>query len=101
MRGFKVLKLRKLPTRRVKGGNFDFFGLLKNIGNTIQSVIDKAAPITSKLVGPVASALTGVNIPNPSDVISQGPSTLLPALKTIGEKNLDNANLNDKVKDLM
>lgn len=34
------------------------------------SVVDAVAPITSKLVGPIATALTGVPVPNPADLLA-------------------------------
>lgn len=53
---------------RLHGGKFNFWEFLKKIGSWIQTGIDKAAPFTSKLVGPVVKATTGISVPNPSDI---------------------------------
>ena len=75
-----------------------FFESLKKIGDTLQGVVETIAPITSKLAGPIATALTGVPIPNLSAV---SPTNLLPAAQKIAEKNQDNDNIPDKIKTLM
>ena len=54
----------------------DFFSVLADVGKDIQSVIDFAAPHTKKIVGPIATALTGVNIPNPADVLGGDSNAL-------------------------
>lgn len=85
-----MVKLRNFSAHRKlrHGGAFGFFGTLMTIGSFIQKGIDTIAPLTSKLVGPVSTALTGVAIPNPSDVL-QGKVSMAdikPTLMTIAAK---------------
>ncbi len=84
---------------RLHGGKFDFFGFLKTVGKLFQGGIDKIAPLTSKMVGPIASALTGIkNIPNPSDLGMDASS--LASLKDIGSQILDKNSGNKVVSSL-
>lgn len=72
----------------------DPFKALADLGNLIQTGIDKAAPYTSKIAGPLATALTGVPIPNPGDFQSSNSQVYDAAvqkgkagLSKIAEKN--------------
>lgn len=56
------VKLLISQGRRVRGGALDFWGFLSKVGDVIQSGIDTIAPLTAKLAGPVASAVTGLPI---------------------------------------
>ncbi len=80
----------------IRGGSFDFWGMLRKFGQLFQGGIDKIAPLTSKLVGPALSAVTGIKgIPNPSDLGMDASS--LAALKNVGEQILDKNASSDNI----
>lgn len=57
----------------VRGGSLNIFGALRDFGNWSQGAIDKIAPYTAKIAGPVADALTGM----PLSSLAGAASTLV------------------------
>lgn len=93
---------RHVQQIKMRGGFLSFFSKLRNgespsfwdflssAGKDIQGVIDKAAPITSKIAAPLASALTGVTIPDLGSLANQDAMAVAQAKQTaleILEKN--------------
>ena len=69
-----------MPLARIKGrtrGRAIDWGWLKRWWD---DMVPKIAPVTSKLVGPIATALTGVPIPNIGDLIDKNPEAVNKAL---------------------
>lgn len=102
--------------RRVRGGALDFWGFLSKVGDVIQSGIDTIAPLTAKLAGPVASAVTGLPLTgvvsavqnmansgasNSSTTGNNGiPADVLPLLQQIMNKGVSTTKSGKGVKKL-